>query len=120
MLMRVGCGCAMATGGCTVSMGDGLVVWACLGLVCYVATESVRNKVVASIKLLRAGATMATDVLRASRVVVMSRSQALGWESRVMVDGSMQQPVFVQKGESKDRSQPGRPGLGLVGFGLHG
>lgn len=58
MLMRVGCGCAMATGGCTVPMRDGLVVWACLGLVCYVATVSVRNKVVASIGLLRASATM--------------------------------------------------------------
>lgn len=58
MLMRVGCGCAMATGGCTVPMRDGLVVWACLGLVCYDATESVRNKVVASIGLLRASATM--------------------------------------------------------------
>lgn len=47
----------------------------------------------------------------------MSRSQALGMESRVM-DGSMQ-PVFVQKGEGPKSAWAAWLGSGCL-VGLHG
>lgn len=112
----------MATGGWTALVGDGLVVWACLGLVCYVATESVRNKVVARMKLLRAGATMATDgfmSFEGCRDVAqsgsgMGKSGDGGWidaAASLCPEGRIEGPKSAWAAW---------PGTGLVGFGLHG
>lgn len=99
-------------GGLRVSMGDGwAVVWACLGLFAVLRRmDLVHSEVVASTALREGATTKATDGDK-PRGCTVSRSQALGLESRV-TDGSMQ-PLSRR---ARGRSQPGRPGFGLVGF----